>query len=64
MSAVFKATLHAGKMPEAGADYGTIHSVGQALFAANSTYLLPFEVVSALLTVAVVGAVVLAKKEI
>lgn len=43
------------------ADYGTIEALGRALF---SHYLLPFEVVSALLTVGIVGAVVLAKKEL
>lgn len=49
--------------PEAaGADFGTIEQLGLAIFAGK--YLLPFEVVSALLTVAVVGAVVLAKKEL
>lgn len=42
--------------------YGTIQKVGEAMF--GGPYLLPFEVVSALLTVAVVGAVVLGKKEI
>lgn len=47
-----------GELP---ADFGTIESVGDALF---RTWLLPFEVVSALLTVAVIGAVVLSKKEL
>ena len=42
--------------------YGSIASVGVSIFSGN--YLLPFEVVSALLTVALVGAVVLAKREI
>ncbi len=42
--------------------YGTIATVGLALFGGN--YLLPFETVSVLLTVAMIGAVVLAKKEI
>lgn len=42
--------------------YGTIAYIGRALF--EGPFLLPFETVSALLTVAVVGAVVLAKKEI
>lgn len=42
--------------------YGTIEAVGAAMF--SGPYLLPFEVVSALLTVAVVGAVILAKKEV
>jgi NADH-quinone oxidoreductase subunit J len=41
-------------------DYGTIEAVGAALFGGD--YLLPFEAVSALLTVGVVGAVVLAKR--
>jgi len=44
--------------------YGTIAEIGKLMFSANGPYLLPFEVVSVLLTVAVVGAVVLAKKEI
>ncbi|MSP55720.1 MAG: NADH-quinone oxidoreductase subunit J [Myxococcales bacterium] len=56
-----------GQLPEIlpaaiPADYGTIAYIGRALF--EGPYLLPFEAVSALLTVAVVGAVVLAKKEI
>ena len=42
--------------------YGTITQVGEQLF--GGAYTLPFELVSALLTVALVGAVVLAKKEI
>jgi NADH-quinone oxidoreductase subunit J len=42
--------------------FGTIADVGRALFMGK--YFLPFEVVSVLLTVAVVGAVVLAKREI
>ncbi|RME21911.1 MAG: NADH-quinone oxidoreductase subunit J [Deltaproteobacteria bacterium] len=43
-------------------DFGTIQQVGTIIF--DGTYLLPFEVASALLTVAMVGAVVLAKREI
>ena len=43
-------------------DFGTIESVGMALF--GGAYLLPFEIASALLTVAMIGAVVLAKREI
>ncbi len=43
-------------------DFGTIESVGRALFAGR--FLLPFEAVSALLTVGVVGAVVLAKRNL
>ena len=44
------------------ATYGTVAEVGTAIF--SGAYLLPFEVVSVLLTVALVGAVVLAKREI
>ena len=43
-------------------DFGTIQQVGSVIF--DGTYLLPFEVASVLLTVAMVGAVVLAKREI
>jgi len=43
-------------------DFGTIEQVGALIF--NGTYLLPFEVASVLLTVAMVGAVVLAKREV
>ena len=42
--------------------FGTIEQVGQALF--SGKYLLPFEFASALLTVAMVGAVVLGKRNI
>jgi len=42
--------------------YGKVESVGTSIF--SGAYLLPFEVVSVLLTVALVGAVVLAKREI
>jgi NADH-quinone oxidoreductase subunit J len=50
--------------PPAGVDpdYGTIAAIGDALF--NGTYLLPFEAVSLLLTVGMIGAVVLAKREL
>lgn len=40
---------------------GTAQSVGTALF---TTYLLPFEVTSVLILIAIVGAVVLARKEL
>ena len=43
-------------------EYVRIAQVGAAIFSGD--YLLPFEVVSVLLTVALVGAVVLAKREI
>jgi NADH-quinone oxidoreductase subunit J len=39
---------------------GTAKAVGQALF---TTYLLPFEVVSLLILIAILGAIVLARKE-
>ncbi len=42
--------------------FGTIEQVGRAMF--GGAYLLPFEVASALLTVAMVGAVVLGKRKI
>ncbi len=44
------------------AGYGTITAMGHALF--DGTYLLPFEAVSLLLTVGMIGAVVLAKREL
>ncbi len=40
---------------------GTPHDVGRALF---TTYLLPFEVTSILILIAIVGAIVLARKEL
>lgn len=43
-----------------GSSVGTAESVGQGLF---SVYLLPFEVTSILILLAIVGAVVLARKE-
>lgn len=46
----------------AGEGFGTIEQVGRAMF--GGAYLLPFEYVSALLTVAMVGAVVLGKRKI
>jgi NADH-quinone oxidoreductase subunit J len=45
----------------AGAKAGSAHDVGRALF---TTYLLPFEVTSVLVLIAILGAVVLARKEI
>jgi NADH-quinone oxidoreductase subunit J len=44
-----------------GADFGTVKAVGRLLF---TQYLLPFEATSLLLTVAIVGAVVVAKEKI
>jgi NADH-quinone oxidoreductase subunit J len=43
------------------ADFGTVKAVGRILF---TQYLLPFEATSLLLTVAIVGAVVVAKEKI
>ena len=43
------------------ADFGTVKAVGRVLF---TQYLLPFEATSLLLTVAIVGAVVVAKEKI
>jgi len=50
------ATVHFG-----GFQHGTALDVGRALF---TTYLLPFEVVSVLILIAILGAVVLARKEL
>jgi NADH-quinone oxidoreductase subunit J len=47
---------------ETATEFGTIEQVGATIF--GGPYLLPFEVASGLLTVAMVGAVVLAKREI
>ena len=49
-------TVHFG-----GFTGGTAQAIGRALF---TTYLLPFEVVSLLILIAIVGAVVLARKEL
>jgi NADH-quinone oxidoreductase subunit J len=40
---------------------GTAQEIGRSLF---TTYLLPFEVTSVLILIAIVGAIVLARKEI
>jgi NADH-quinone oxidoreductase subunit J len=40
---------------------GSAYAVGKALF---TTYLLPFEITSILILIAIVGAIVLARKEI
>jgi NADH-quinone oxidoreductase subunit J len=49
------------QMATVGPDFGTIKAVGRILF---TQYLLPFEATSLLLTVAIVGAVVVAKEKI
>jgi NADH-quinone oxidoreductase subunit J len=48
-------------MAKLDADFGTVKAVGRVLF---TQYLLPFEATSLLLTVAIVGAVVVAKEKI
>ena len=45
--------------PPASESFGTIEAVGASLF---STYLLPFELAAVLLLIAVIGAVILAKR--
>lgn len=61
--AVLDHVVH-GDAAERGADFGTIEKVGTVLFQPGSAFLLPFEAVSLLLTVGMIGAVVLAKREI
>jgi hypothetical protein len=46
-------------LPAAGSDVGLTHSIGEGLFTA---YLLPFEVTSILLLMAIVGAMSLARR--
>ncbi len=48
-------------MPRVGNEFGTVRAVGRLIF---TQYLLPFEVTSVLLLVAIVGAVVVAKARI
>jgi NADH-quinone oxidoreductase subunit J len=48
-------------MPRVAEEYGTVRAVGRLLF---TQYLLPFEMTSVLLLVAIVGAVVVAKARI
>lgn len=48
--------------PELAEGFGTIANLGEVLF--KGQYLLPFEAVSLLLTVGMIGAVVLAKREV
>ena len=50
-----------GMGPDVPANFGTIEEVGKVLF---NTFGFPFELISLLLTVAVVGVVVLAKRRI
>ncbi len=57
---IFK-TVSAFKFMPVSEKYGSVEAVGQLLF---TNYVFPFEVVSILLLVAMVGAVVLAKKRL
>ena len=58
----FVLTQEASKtMSSRAVDIGTVESVGSVLF---TRYVFPFEIVSLLLLVAIVGAVVLAKKKL
>ncbi len=59
--AVLDGVLHQ-PLPGLEEGYGTIANLGQVLF--EGQYLLPFEAVSLLLTVGMIGAVVLAKREV
>lgn len=63
MVIVFKAIalLPYGKFPPVSKDYGTIKSVGLYFF---QNYSFPFEVISILLLVSLVGVVVIAKRKI
>ncbi|MFB3812733.1 MAG: NADH-quinone oxidoreductase subunit J [Terriglobales bacterium] len=45
---------------QVGAMYGSAHAIGDQLF---KTYLLPFEITSVLILIAIMGAVVLARRE-
>jgi len=48
------------RMPEVATEFGTVEAIGKLLL---TKYLLPFELTSVLLLVAILGAVVLARKE-
>jgi NADH-quinone oxidoreductase subunit J len=50
-------------LPAADPAFGSPQAIGTALFGLNSPYLLPFEITSVLLLAAMVGAIVLTKKE-
>lgn len=54
--------ITSGAAPGTDAEYGSIKAIGELLF--GGAYLLPFEAVSLLLTVGMIGAVVLAKREV
>tara|TARA_B100001971_G_C18146727_1_gene513486 strand:- start:459 stop:959 length:501 start_codon:yes stop_codon:yes gene_type:complete len=56
-----RSPLLKGDLPAAPAGFGSIDEVGMALF---TKFALPFELVSILLIIAILGAVVLAKKKL
>jgi NADH-quinone oxidoreductase subunit J len=51
--------LHLGAPPVPPDGFGTIEAVGALLFGA---YILPFELISVLLLIAIIGAVILARR--
>jgi NADH-quinone oxidoreductase subunit J len=51
--------FHHGDSPAVAEDFGSIEGVGAQLFA---TYVLPFELISVLLLIAIIGAVLLTKR--
>lgn len=53
--------LRAGPEGKTAPSFGSIHSVGELMF---TDYLYPFEIISVLLLVAIVGAVILAKRHL
>ena len=61
ISLIIQSTLPRTEGVSFGAFQGTALDVGRKLF---TTYLLPFEVTSVLILIAIVGAIVLARKEI
>ncbi|MBI4970427.1 MAG: NADH-quinone oxidoreductase subunit J [Candidatus Omnitrophica bacterium] len=58
---IYKIAVCQAARPEPLSQAGTIESIGRLLF---SSYLLPFEFLSVVLLVAIIGSVVLAKKEL
>ncbi len=60
LAVISKSDFSARSMAEARLD-GTVAEIGEALF---TEYLLPFEVVSVILLVSLIGAIVMGKKEI
>lgn len=50
--------------PQRVASMGTVSAIGQSLYSPNLPWLFPFEITSILLLVAVIGAIVLAKRRI